>query len=187
MDATPTNTSTGARGFGFLLMGEEIMYMLGEARYALLLLVLLIIADFRYGRRESSVRCDEAHHQGDTYLEAKYQWRTSRAVRRSINKLLDYVLFAVLGLILGVQLLEPTGIDRIWGTYGAMTLVAYCELKSIFGHFLFLHGRGMSPSHLTAFVERFVVILAKKKNEDVGNALDEAIHNGNTKDITTTA
>ncbi len=185
MDATPTNTSSGVRGFGFLIMGEEIMYMLAEARYALLLLVLLIIADFRFGRRESSVRCNDAKARKDTYLAAKYQWRTSRAVRRSINKLLDYVLFAVLGLFIGVQLLEPTGIDRIWGTYGAMALVAYCELKSIFGHFLFLHGRGVSPSHLTAFIERFIVILAKKKNEDVGNALDEAIHT-QQKDITTT-
>ncbi len=177
MDATTqAQTSTGARGFGFLLMGQEVMYLLGEARYALLLLVILIIADFRFGRRESSVRYDDAKALGDTYLSAKYKWRTSRAVRRSINKLLDYVLFAVLGLFIGVQLLEPTGIDRIWGTYGAVALVAYCELKSIFGHFLFLHGRGLSPSGLSAFLARFIILFAKRKNEDVGNALDEAIH-----------
>lgn len=173
MDAT--STSTGARGFGFLLMGNEILYMIGEARYAVVLLFLLIIVDFRFGRRESSERFEHAKKTGDTYTMNKYQWRTSRAVRRSINKFLDYMLFALVGLFIGVQFLEPVDISRIWGTYAAMAVIAICEIHSIVGHFLFLHDSGIEAEQANGFFKRFLVLLAKKKNEDVGEALEEAL------------
>lgn len=170
-----TQISTGTRGFGLLLMGHEILYMIGEARYALLLVVVLIIADFRYGRRESAVRYAEARRADNSYLMAKYKWHTSRAVRRSINKFLDYMLFALVGLFVGVQFLEPVDISRIWGTYAAMAVISVCEIISIVGHFLFLHDRDANPRGILSFLRRFVVALAKKKNEDIGEALDEAM------------
>lgn len=173
MDAT--QSTTGARGFGFLLMGEELLFMLDEARYAIILLVLLIIADFRYGRQESAIRYNEAKQQGDSYLMAKYKWHTSRAVRRSINKFLDYMLFALVGLFIGVQFLEPIDVSRIWGTYGAMAVIAVCEIFSIVGHFLFLHERDANPKGLLSFLRRFAVAIVKKRNREVGEALDEAI------------
>ncbi len=172
-----TATSTGTRGFGFLLMGDEILYMIGEARYAIFLLLLLIVVDFRFGRRESAERFKHAKETGDTYTMNKHQWRTSRAVRRSINKFLDYVLFMVLGLIVGVQFLDNVGISHVYGTYTAMVIIFFCEVQSIIGHFLYLHESGLEAKQVNGFFKRFLILLAKKKNEDVGNALEEAFNN----------
>lgn len=170
-----TSTSTGARGFGFLLMGNEILYMIGEARYAVVLLFLLIIVDFRFGRRESSDRFERAKLTGDTCTMNKYQWRTSRAVRRSINKFLDYILFMVLGLFIGIQFLDSVGISHIYGTYGAMAIILLCEFHSIVGHFLYLHDPGVETEQVNSLLKKFIVLLAKKKSEDVGEALEEVL------------
>ena len=173
MDATLTHT--GVRGLGTIAMADEIIYMVHEARYAAFFLIVLILADFRFGRRESAVRYKRAKAKGDTYLMSLYRWRTSKAMRRSMNKLLDYFLFGLLGIFIGVQFLEPCGIDRIWGTYGVCALITSIEIQSIVSHFLYLHSEGVSATAISGFIRRFAVSLAKRKNEDVGEALEDAM------------
>ena len=158
-------------------MGEETMYMIYEARYLLVLVLLLIIIDFNLGRRESSARYEEAKKTGDTYTLNKYRWRTSRALRRSANKFLEYVLYCLMGLFFGMAMLEPLGVQGIWGTYAAVAFIAVCiERKSIFGHMNYLYKSGAELGSLGAFISRFAVIFAKKKNQDVGEALEEALN-----------
>ena len=173
---TTTQASTAARGVGIMFMGNEILFMLQEARIAFLFIVILIITDFRLGRRESAVRYAKAQKANDTYTINKYRWRTSRAVRRSLNKLLDYVLVALLGLLCGAQFLEPLQVSSIWGTYIAAALIGFCELESIISHFLYLHNTGsITHNKITDFLKDFIIIFAKKKNADVGEALEKTI------------
>lgn len=173
MDTTLTHT--GVRGFALLSMGEELFNMIHEARYAAFFLIVLILADFRFGRRESALRYKQAKAKGDTFLMTQYRWRTSKAIRRSMNKLLDYYLFGLLGIVIGVQFLDPCGIDRIWGTYGVCALITCVEIQSIISHFLYLHSQGVSATAVSGFLKRFAVSLAKRKNEDVGEALEDAM------------
>ena len=172
-----TNTSSTATHFAGFFMAEEIFFMLQEARFAFLIVMLLIIADFRFGRRESAYRYEQAIKNKDSYSENKYRWRTSRAIRRSLNKLLDYILIALLGLFLGQQFLVPFDIARIWGTYCAVALVCFCEIQSIISHFLYLHDAGVMPSQAINLIKRFTIIFAKKKDKDMGEAIEETLNN----------
>lgn len=40
---------TGARGFSFLLFGSEIMQLVVDAKWFIAFLLVLIVADFRFG------------------------------------------------------------------------------------------------------------------------------------------
>lgn len=176
MDTITNTMGSGARGMGFAAMGEEMYFMLQEESLAFVLVMLLILCDFRLGRRESSERYALARESGDTYALNKYRWRTSRAIRRSMNKLLDYTLFALLGLVLGAHFLEDLGVQRIWGTHFAVGLICFCELQSIIGHFFFLHEKRANGNKAWGLVKRFAVIFVKKKDEDAGEALEEALN-----------
>lgn len=76
-----------------------------------------------------------------------------------------------------MALLEPVGINHIFGSYSVAALAFFCESKSFLGHFFFLHGVRLESKTLTGFIKAFVVSFAKKKDEDVGEALDEAFNN----------
>ena len=191
MDAITNTMGSGARGIGFTAMGTEFLYMLQQERFAVILICLLIICDFRLGWGESSARYEEAKQTGDTYSINKYKWRTSRAMRRSMNKFLDYMLICLVGLYLGAAILEQWGIARMWGTHAAVVGVMICEGRSILGHIVYLHARWINPdtakSGLWKFISRFAILFVKKKNEDMGNVLEEALQECKAKEKDGTA
>lgn len=166
----------GTRGVGFAVMGEEFLYMLYEARFLLVFVGLLIILDFNLGRKESAVRYEAAKESGDTYSINKYRWRTSRALRRSANKFVEYLLYCLVGLFFGAALLEPIGVPMIFGTYLAAAFIAWCiERRSIRGHLKFLYANGVDMDGFWQFAKRFAVSLTKKY-QNVGEALEEALN-----------
>lgn len=176
---TTTNilSNTGTRAAGLLLFGSEMVTMIVEVRWIILFLLLLIIADFRFGMGESQKRYKAAKIRGDTARMEVYRWRTSRAIRRTCNKFVDYVMMMLLGMFFGMALLEPIGINHIFGSYSVAALAFFCESKSFFGHFFYLHGVKVESKSITGFFKAFAVALAKRKNEDVGEALDVAFNN----------
>lgn len=48
--------NTGTRAAGMMLFGNELSCMLLDTRWMLIAIVLLIIADYRFGCEESSLR-----------------------------------------------------------------------------------------------------------------------------------
>lgn len=172
MMTTDVVGNTGTRFFGGLLTAEMIT-VLGDMRWMLLLIALCVVADFRYGWGESSKRYKDAKREGNKILMLQYQWRTSRAVRRSINKVIDYVVWMVVGMAIGMAILEPVGINHIFGGVVATAIAVVCEAKSFFGHFLYLHGVSYDEKNMRGFCKAFLVALAKKKSEDFGDALEE--------------
>lgn len=170
---------TGARGIGMLATGDWLVPMIFEARYAIGLLFVLIIADFRFGWGESNKRYLEAKRAGDKRRMDLYRWRTSRAVRKSTNKLVDYIIIMAIGMAIGMALLEPIGINHIYGAFGSSLVMALCEASSIFGHFFYLRGVKVEKKNITGFFKALVVAIAKKKDSDVGEALEETFNNKN--------
>lgn len=153
--------STTAYSTGKLLvigvMGNEALAALYDLRWMLVLVVVLICADFWFGLSESL-------YQGKDF-------RLSRAGRRTCNKAVDYCTYLILGAVLGLAIFEPLG----WATH--TTTAAYglgfgClwELDSIVGHVCALHGIRKRFS-----VKRFVIGLLKRKSQDLGEAVEEAI------------
>lgn len=166
------NTTTKA---GYLaLMSAELIQMLYDARWLLLFMLLCVIVDFRLGRGESNKRYGEAEQLGNHTLMDKYKWHGSRARRRTVNKLFDYLLWICVGMFLGKALLEPWDIPYYFGGVVLTIISAWCEISSIFGHFFYLHGVGVESRTIKGFFKALTVALAKRKNEDLGEALEDA-------------
>ena len=137
-------------------MGAEAMGALYDLRWMLVLIVVLIVADFWFGVSES--------------LHKHEHFRFSRAGRRTCNKAVDYVTYLMLGSVIGLAIFEPLG----WAnhvTTAAVGLGFGClwEVDSIVGHVCELHGVKNKFS-----VKRLLIALIKKKDEDVGEAVEEA-------------
>lgn len=166
------NTTTKA---GYLaLMAAEFVQMLYDARWLLFLMLLCVIVDFHLGKGESNKRYLEAEELGNHTLMDKYKWHGSRARRRTVNKLFDYLLWICIGMFLGKALLEPWDIPYQFGGVVLTAISAWCEITSIFGHFFYLHGVGVEKRTIGGFFKALLVALAKKKSEDVGEAIEEA-------------
>lgn len=176
MDGLVNNT--GGRAIGMLMFGSEMVGIVQELRWMLLALVIFIIADFRFGWGESNKHYTLAKEAGNRTLMDKYKWRTSRALRRTINKAIDYLMWLAIGVVFGMSLLEPVGIAHIYGAVAAMFVAWLCELKSIIGHFFYLRGVSVEKNTINGFFKAFAIALAKRKDEDVGEALKEAFDEG---------
>lgn len=175
MVTTEVAGNTGTRFLGGVL-SIEFVSVLADMRWMLLLIVLCVIADFRYGWGESSKRYEEAKRNGDKILMMQYAWRTSRALRRTINKLIDYVVWAVVGMAVGMAILEPMGVNHIFGGVVSTAIAVLCEAKSFFGHFFYLHGVTYNDSTFMGFAKAFIVALVKRKSEDMGAALEDSLN-----------
>lgn len=174
--------NTGTRLLGTTALGAELVTVIWDSRWMLLAIAVCIVADFRYGWGESSKRYGEACRSGNRTLAAQYKWRTSRAVRRSVNKLVDYLVWIAVGMAVGMAVLPYLGVDYTWGGAAASMLAIFCEAKSFVGHFLYLHGVEVKGNSIKAFAQAFAVAWAKKKNPDVGDALEESLDNIKDKD-----
>lgn len=172
MMTTDVVGNTGTRFLGGILSAEMIA-VFHDMRWMLLLIALCVIADFRYGWGESSRRYSEAVRKGDKLMMVQYQWRTSRAVRRTMNKLIDYLIWVVVGMSIGMAILEPIGVNHIFGGVVATAIAVTCESKSFFGHFFYLHGVNVEQKTLVGFFKAFFISLLKRKNEDLGEAVED--------------
>lgn len=163
-DTSVISTSGGSAVVGIggagiaTLFGAELIGVLFSLRWVILFIVALVITDFWSGLT-ASVRV------------RKEDFRLSRALRRTIVKFLEYINFIVFGLLLAKACLEPFGIgtDLTGGAIGAACALLI-EFDSIYGHICDLHGISNRLS-----IKRVFVAWLKRKNEDLGEAVDEAI------------
>lgn len=167
--------NTGTRTMGLLLMGNELVAIIYDARWLMLVITACVVADFRYGWGESHKRYAKAKDKGDKIVMSQYRWRTSRAVRRTVNKLVDYLIWVCLGMFTGYAILKPLGADYTLGGIVATTIAVGCEAKSFIGHFFYLHGVRIEEKSVRGFLRAFVVAFAKRKDKDIGEALEDAM------------
>lgn len=168
--------NTNTRLIGTSILGTELVTVIFDARWMLIALIICIIADFRYGWGESSLRHKKALEIGNLTLADKYKWRTSRAVRRSVNKAIDYLVWISVGMTIGMAILPRLGIDYVFGGIAASIVAILCEGKSIIGHFIYLHGANIEERTIKGFVKAFVVALIKRKNADIGDAIESGFN-----------
>ena len=172
---TDGNMNTRTKAVSLVLMGNELTAIISDARWLLIVILVCVVADFRYGWGESHKRFNIAKERGDKMDMHEYKWRTSRALRRTVNKLVDYFIWVCLGMLVGWAILRPLGIDYMLGGIVATTIAVGCEAKSFIGHFIYLHGVNIKEKTITGFLKAFAVSFAKKKNKDIGEALEEGL------------
>lgn len=171
--------STGTKMGFFTLMEMEMETMLLDARWMFAVVLLCVVADFRFGWGESHKRYNEAVKAGDAVLADKYKWHTSRAWRRTMNKLMDYIVWILFGMMAGSVCLKPLGVDYTYGGVAVTAITIFCcELPSAFGHFFYLHGVHVERRTLTGFARAFAVAFARRKDPDIGDALEEGFRQG---------
>lgn len=168
-----TTGNTGTRLIGYGMFGGEMITVLMEARWMLVAILICVIVDFRLGWGESSKRYQLAKAEGNTVVMLQFKWRTSRALRRTINKLMDYLLWVCAGVAVGMMF-EPVGVSHVYFGVFMGAVAIFCEAKSFFGHFLYLHGAGVTERTFWGFLRSFVVAFLKRKSEDVGESVEEA-------------
>lgn len=135
------------------LFGEctQIIY---DLRWMILLAIILILSDLWFGISASRV-------QGIVI-------RKSRAGRRTLNKLVDYICYILLGAVLGKAIGEPYGMNPIVVSITVM-VICYCfEVDSIYGHICEIHGIKKRYS-----IWRILFKLLTLKFKDVGEAFKD--------------
>lgn len=144
--------ASAAVGLSFI---EEMQAMMYDLRWLLLLCVVLIIADLKFGIENS-----QAH---------KEVIRASRAMRRTVNKFIDYLCWLMFSAVFAEAFAVPLGIDKMTVTVCVMLLACFNEIDSIVQNY---HAaRGIEGISLVHFFVNFV----KRKNKDVGEALEETL------------
>lgn len=171
---TDASMNTGTKAVGFTLMGSELVAMISNAKWLLVVIMACVLADFRYGWGESNKRYEQARSEGDKVGMRAFKWRTSRAVRRTVNKSVDYLIWVCLGMLIGWAILKPLGVDYMLGAIIATIIAVCCEAKSIIGHFIYLHGVKIEENTIKGFFRAFAVAMVKKRNADIGKALEDA-------------
>lgn len=137
---------------------HEIQDTFFGLRWMVLFIIFMIIADFYLGLTES-------------VKVKKEKFRYSRAGRRTVCKFIEYMIYIMMGALLGKSFLEPMGLAtyEAGGAVGSV-FAAVFELDSIKGHVCAIHGVKFNFSF-----KRFFVAMLKKKDRDAGEALEEAI------------
>ena len=171
--------SIGAQGAIWATMGAEAVNVIFDLRWMLVLSVILILTDFWWGYSEYKYHRAEAVRHGDKAAAKKYTFRFSRAGRRSMNKLIDYLTYLLIGSITGVAVFEPLGIcSHVVTAAVGVGFGCLFDVSSIIGHVCVVHG--IEPPHwsikgVLTFLGRVAASFVRRKNEDAGEALEEVV------------
>lgn len=152
-NVTETTTQSLFKTSMIGLFGEctQIIY---DLRWMILLAIILILSDLWFGISASRVQ--------DIVI------RKSRAGRRTLNKLVDYICYILLGAVLGKAIGEPYGMNPIVVSITVM-VICYCfEVDSIYGHICEIHGIKKRHS-----IWRILFKLLTLKFKDVGEAFKD--------------
>lgn len=152
-NVTETTTQTLFKTSMIGLFGEciQIIY---DLRWMILLAIILILSDLWFGISASRVQ--------------NIVIRKSMAGRRTLNKLVDYICYILLGAVLGKAIGEPYGMNPIVVSITVM-VICYCfEVDSIYGHICEIHGIKKRYS-----IWRILFKLLTLKFKDVGEAFKD--------------
>lgn len=143
-----------ARATGIAVMSGEVVELVYDMRWWVLVSLVLIAVDFWFGISEARMN--------------KIEIRKSKAGRRTFNKIVDYLCYLMVAGLFG-KAMEPLGIDALKLATIVMLLTSAWELDSIYGHICVLNGAKKDFS-----IRRFLVGLFKAKSEAVKQAAEEA-------------
>lgn len=171
MDKVTTYTEQMILWFFTCSMFQELVTMIGETRWMLALMLILIVVDFRLGWMESKQRYEVAKVDGNKQMMMTYKWRTSRALRRTMSKSSVYLMLMLVGMAFGKALLDPVGWNHIYGAYAVAVIASFCELKSIGGHFCYINNVEIGERSLLRFIGAVVSSVVGAHSPQLGDAV----------------
>lgn len=167
--------SVGGKVIVWGTMGAELTTVVYDLRYMVLCSAALIFADLWWGYSESKKRWYEAKEEGNQVLMEKYKWHKSRAIRRTMNKTVDYLTYLIVGAFIGLAITEPMEIcNHVWTAALGLGIGCGCEIASIIGHIAYVK-MGVEISLVDgwkAFM-RFLGRLIRVKSDEIGGAVED--------------
>lgn len=151
MESNSFNTIFKTSLIGFT---SEFYGIIFDLRWMILLAFVLILTDFWFGISASRAK--------------KIEIRKSSAGRRTLNKIIDYLCYILLGAVIGKAIGEPYGLNPITVSITIMILCYCFEIDSIYNHICELHGVKKRYSIWT-ILWKFITF----KFKDVGNAFQD--------------
>lgn len=150
------------------VFGGEVIAVITDLRWMIIFCVALILADFWWGWRESSLRREQAKTRKE---KEKHKFHFSLAGRRTLNKAVDYMSYLLIGVLAGLAITEPMGLCNHTVT-AAIGLGLGCifEISSIVGHVCFVKGWNIRINY-----KRLIVALLKFKWKELAEVIDEGI------------
>ena len=152
MDVRDVTRVSSTVGMSFL---GEIQQLVFDMRWFIALAIVLIVVDFKFGKEKSQIE--------------NIPFRKSRAVRQTVNKFIDYMCWLFFAAVMGKAFGSPYGVDVIFIAAVVMTVVCLIELDSIIDNYLVAKG------YHAISLRTFIIALVKRKNKDIGEALDETL------------
>ncbi len=139
------------------LMADEALGALYDLRWMVVLAVFLVIADFWLGTNVSHIKGVDI--------------RFSRAWRRTVSKMVEYIMYLIGGALLGLAIFEPMGVATHTASAAACLLLGCSfELQSIVSHIVYIR----TGKEANFNVWTFGIGLIKSKNREVGEAIERA-------------
>lgn len=139
------------------LYSEQVIPFLLQASWLLTLPLIIVLTDCWFGIRESK-------QQGKTIRFSGAGWKTLR-------KLLDYYTLLSLGFVIAHILPSAIHLTIQEICFYSILLPSFFDLCSIVGHILNI--KGIKKPYVNGV--KFLVLLVKKKNLDIGEALEESL------------
>lgn len=99
--------------------------LVGPVKWFIVAALCLIIADFKFGIEASKKR-------GETI-------RRSRAIRRTVNKMIDYICWILVATSFGAAFGQPFGIPILPAI--VLFVIYGCEINSCFNNYFEAHGK----------------------------------------------
>lgn len=174
-----TSKDIGTQGFAWAVFGGEAVSTIFDLRWMLAFVLALIFTDFWWGWRESVMHYKKAKEAGDERLMRESKFRFSKAGRRTANKIVDYLTYLLIGCFAGMAITEPLGwANHVTTSAICLTFACTFEVSSIIGHVCAI--KGIEAPKLTLksvfkFIVRLIVNIVKKKDDDIGDALDTTV------------
>lgn len=164
------------QSFGWAILAQEAMTALADCRWLLITCAVFLTVDFYWGWRESAIRYELAVKANDSFGMKEYKFHFSRAGRRTLNKLIEYLSYFLIGIVLGLAIFEPFDIATHTHT-AAVGILLGClfDICSIVGHVLFVHGISTKGQSVGRVIMQILISFVKKKDRDVGEAIEETI------------
>ena len=155
-------------------VGTELMSVVYELRWMVLLSVVLILADLWWGRSAARKHYAEAVRSGNQTLQETFRWHKSRAVRRTCNKVVDYLTYLIVGALLGLAIFEPMEVcSHVWTAAIGLLTGGCCEVASIVGHIVYVKmGVDVKAADVWRALMRFFGRMIKARSIEIGEAVE---------------
>lgn len=146
----------------WVAFSAEVYGAMYELRWMIAFAATLILVDLYWGSREAvSVRCEE--------------WHFSRAGRRTLNKVVEYLTYLLVGCVGGMAILEPVGVcSHLVSAAVGLGFGSMFEISSIIGHVLAVHGIKKKFNVWT-----FMQSVLSPKRRDISDSIYKAIEDDN--------